>query len=103
MPKTKHIQPGHCCGLSASRSRITVVHRSVPHCPPPAITGLFFKCILSYCLLTCTFCRTFCIYLATGEEAIRKHGEIGGFPITSIDEVAGVIDPTTAVAKPANA
>lgn len=40
--------------------------------------------------------RTFCIYLATGEEAIRKHAETGGFPITSIHEVKGIIDPSTA-------
>jgi hypothetical protein len=34
--------------------------------------------------------------LAADEEAIRKHAEAGGFPITSIHEVKTVIDPTTA-------
>ncbi|KAI7845447.1 hypothetical protein COHA_000997 [Chlorella ohadii] len=40
--------------------------------------------------------KTFCIYLATDEEAIREHASIGGFPITSIHEVTEIIDPTTA-------
>lgn len=40
--------------------------------------------------------KTFCIYLATDEEAIREHASIGGFPITSIHEVTNIIDPTTA-------
>ena len=39
--------------------------------------------------------RTFCIYLATGEDIIRKHAEISGFPATRIVEIARMIDPTT--------
>src|SRR5262245_36333112 len=39
--------------------------------------------------------RTFCIYLASGEEIIRKHAEISGFPATRIVEVGRMIDPTT--------
>ena len=43
--------------------------------------------------------KTFCIYLAEDEEAIRKHSEISGFPATIISEVKDVIDPTTANAS----
>jgi hypothetical protein len=39
--------------------------------------------------------KTFCIYLAEDEEAIRQHAEISGFPASVITEVTGVIDPTT--------
>ena len=40
--------------------------------------------------------RTFCIYLATGEEVIRRHAELSGIPITRIVEVPRIIDPLTA-------
>ncbi|MBU2534184.1 MAG: DUF4242 domain-containing protein [Alphaproteobacteria bacterium] len=40
--------------------------------------------------------KTFCVYLANGEEIIRKHAEISGFPATRITEVRKMIDPTTA-------
>lgn len=40
--------------------------------------------------------KTFCIYLAENEDAIRKHAEISGFPANVITEVRTVIDPTTA-------
>lgn len=39
--------------------------------------------------------KTFCVYLATGEDVIRKHAEIGGFPATKITPIAKTIDPTT--------
>jgi hypothetical protein len=39
--------------------------------------------------------KTFCVYLATGEEVIRKHAEISGFPATKITEIGKTIDPTT--------
>ena len=39
--------------------------------------------------------KTFCIYLAEDEEAIREHAKISGFPATVITEVKTVIDPTT--------
>ena len=39
--------------------------------------------------------KTFCIYLAESEHAIRDHAKISGFPATVITEVTGVIDPTT--------
>ena len=39
--------------------------------------------------------RIFCIYLAEGEDVIREHARISGFPATRIHEVRAVIDPTT--------
>ena len=40
--------------------------------------------------------RTFCIYLAAGEDAIRRHAELSGIPITRIVEIPQIIDPLTA-------
>ncbi len=40
--------------------------------------------------------KTFCVYIADTEEAIRKHSELSGIPITSITEVPQAIDPLTA-------
>jgi len=40
--------------------------------------------------------KTFCIYLAEDEEAVRKHTENGGFPANVITEVFGIFDPATA-------
>lgn len=39
--------------------------------------------------------KTFCVYLAKDEEAIRKHAELSGFPATTITEVVTMIDPST--------
>ncbi len=40
--------------------------------------------------------KTFCVYLARDEDAIRKHAEISGFPASRITPISSVIDPTTA-------
>jgi hypothetical protein len=40
--------------------------------------------------------KTFCVYLAEDEDAIRKHAELSGFPANKISVVSGMIDPTTA-------
>ena len=40
--------------------------------------------------------KTFCVYLAEDEAAIRKHAEISGFPASVITEIKTVIDTTTA-------
>lgn len=40
--------------------------------------------------------KTFCVYLAESEDAIREHAELSGFPATVITEVRSIIDPTTA-------
>jgi len=40
--------------------------------------------------------KTFCLYLAEDEDAVREHARISGFPANKITEVSGIIDPTTA-------
>lgn len=40
--------------------------------------------------------RTFCVYLAENEDAIREHARLSGFPASRITEIGSVIDPTTA-------
>jgi hypothetical protein len=40
--------------------------------------------------------RTFCVYLAEDEAAVRKHAELSGFPANRIIEIERVIDPSTA-------
>lgn len=40
--------------------------------------------------------RTYCLYLAEDEDAIREHARISGFPATKITRVVERIDPTTA-------
>jgi len=40
--------------------------------------------------------RTFCIYLAENESALRKHAELSGIPVTRITEIPQIIDPLTA-------
>lgn len=41
--------------------------------------------------------KTFCIYLAESEAAVREHAKLSGFPATKITEVRTVIDPMTAL------
>ncbi|MEN8183291.1 MAG: nickel-binding protein [Myxococcota bacterium] len=41
--------------------------------------------------------RSFCVYLAEDEEAIREHAARSGFPANRIVEIQRVIDPTTAI------
>jgi hypothetical protein len=40
--------------------------------------------------------KVFCIYKAENETLLREHAKKGGFPITSITEVANTISPATA-------
>lgn len=40
--------------------------------------------------------KTFCLYLAEDEDAVREHAKLSGFPANKITEVSGIIDPTTA-------
>lgn len=40
--------------------------------------------------------KTFCVYLAEDEDAIREHARLSGFPANKITEILGVIDPATA-------
>ncbi len=39
--------------------------------------------------------KTFCVYLAQGEEVIHEHARRSGFPATKITEIRKIIDPTT--------
>ncbi len=39
--------------------------------------------------------KTFCVYLASGEDIIAKHAEISGFPASKVTLVRKMIDPTT--------
>jgi hypothetical protein len=43
-----------------------------------------------------------CVYIAPSAELVREHARLGGFPADRVEEVAAVIDPTTADA-PASA
>lgn len=40
--------------------------------------------------------KIYCVYLATNEELIREHAQLGGFPANRVSRVASIIDPTTA-------
>jgi hypothetical protein len=40
--------------------------------------------------------RSFCIYLADGEDVIHAHAELSGIPVSQITEIPQIIDPTTA-------
>ena len=39
--------------------------------------------------------KIYCIYIAPDEEAVRRHGQLGGFPVNSVARVRTVIDPTS--------
>lgn len=48
--------------------------------------------------------RIHCVYDAPNEDRVREHARRGGFPADRVEEVAAVIDPTTAEsAMPAGA
>jgi hypothetical protein len=40
--------------------------------------------------------KTFCVYLAENEQAVREHARISGFPASKVTEIRTVIDPMTA-------
>lgn len=39
--------------------------------------------------------KIYCVYIAPDETLIRKHAEMGGFPVTAINQIRTIIDPTT--------
>ena len=39
--------------------------------------------------------KTFCVYIAENEDAIREHARLSGFPANKITEIVTIIDPTT--------
>jgi hypothetical protein len=40
--------------------------------------------------------KIYCVYIAPNEEMVREHARRGGFPANAVNEVAAIIDPTTA-------
>jgi hypothetical protein len=40
--------------------------------------------------------KTFCVYLADDEAAIKEHARLSGFPANRISEVKGILQPETA-------
>jgi len=40
--------------------------------------------------------KIYCVYIAPDENMVRKHAEMGEFPVTAVNEVKVIIDPTTA-------
>jgi len=44
--------------------------------------------------------RLYCVYIAPGPALIAEHAARGGFPCNRVSQVQGVIDPTTAEARP---
>lgn len=40
--------------------------------------------------------KVYCLYIAPDEAMVRRHAEMGGFPVTAVSEVRTTIDPTTA-------
>jgi hypothetical protein len=43
--------------------------------------------------------KTFCVYLAEDEEAIREHSRLSGFPANKITPVITILDPTRTLAN----
>lgn len=39
--------------------------------------------------------KVYCVYIAPNEALIKKHAAMGEFPITAINQVRTMIDPTT--------
>ena len=42
--------------------------------------------------------KIYCVYMASDEELIREHGRLCGIPVSSVVQVARIIDPTIATA-----
>ena len=40
--------------------------------------------------------KIYCVYIAPNEAMVRKHAELGGFPVNAVSAVRTTIDPTTA-------
>ncbi|MGH8175774.1 MAG: DUF4242 domain-containing protein [Steroidobacter sp.] len=40
--------------------------------------------------------KFYCVYTARDKDLIRKHAELGGFPVDRISQVSAVIDPSSA-------
>jgi uncharacterized protein DUF4242 len=40
--------------------------------------------------------KTFCVYVAEDEAAVKEHAKLSGFPANKVTEVRTIIDPLTA-------
>jgi hypothetical protein len=40
--------------------------------------------------------KLYCVYIADDAAAVREHARRGGFPADAVNEISGVIDPTSA-------
>jgi hypothetical protein len=60
------------------------------HCQVVKAIGPQIQWIESYM----TDDKIYCIYIAPDANTIRRHAELGGFPIDSILEIKQVLDPT---------
>jgi hypothetical protein len=40
--------------------------------------------------------KIYCVYIAPNKEMVLEHAKQGGFPANAVNEVAAIIDPTTA-------
>lgn len=40
--------------------------------------------------------KIYCVYIAPNKEMVLEHAKQGGFPANEVNEVATIIDPTTA-------
>lgn len=40
--------------------------------------------------------KIYCVYIAPNADKVREHAQKGGFPANAVNEVATIIDPTTA-------
>jgi len=40
--------------------------------------------------------KIYCIYIAPDEDTVRRHAANSGFPANQVNQVAAIIDPTTA-------
>lgn len=40
--------------------------------------------------------KLYCVYIADNEAEVRRHAELGGFPLDRVSQVSSIMDPTTA-------
>lgn len=40
--------------------------------------------------------KFYCVYIAPSKELIERHAELSGFPVDRVEEVVGLLDPTSA-------
>jgi hypothetical protein len=39
--------------------------------------------------------KVYCVYLAESPDLLKRHAELGGFPIDRVSRVSAIIDPTS--------